>query len=143
MILAKKGDTVKVHYKAKANEEIIFDSTPLEPLKVTIGNNDVINAFEDALIGMHPGETKTIFVAASDAFGPYLDELVSKVDRAKIPPTLKLKLGQQIQLQQHDGSIIMVTITQLDEKTATFDANHPLAGKDLTFDIELLEIIKK
>jgi peptidylprolyl isomerase len=143
MVHAKKGDVVKVHYKAKANDEIIFDSASLEPLKLKIGNNDVIPAFENALIGMAQGESKTIFVPAMDAFGPYLEELVSKVERSKIPASFKLKLGQQIQLQQNDGSIIMVTITQLDDKTATFDANHPLAGKDLTFDIELLEILKK
>lgn len=143
MVLAKKGDTVKVHYQAKAGDQLIFDSKNLEPLQLTIGKNDVIPAFENALIGMGLGETKTIFVPSAEAFGPYLEELVSNVEISKIPPSFKLKLGQQIQLQQNDGSIILVTLTHLDDKMATFDANHPLAGKDLTFDIELLEILKK
>lgn len=138
---AKKGDTVKVHYKAKTQDETIFDSTTLEPLKLTIGNNEVIPAFEEALIGMKLGESKTIFVSAEDAFGPYLNELVSKVERIKIPKNIELKVGGQLQIQQPDGSAILVTIKDLDDKTATLDANHPLAGKDISFDIELLEIL--
>jgi peptidylprolyl isomerase len=138
---AKKGDTVKVNYKAKTVNEIIFDSKKQEPLKLTIGKNEVIPAFEEALIGMILGEKKTINVAAQDAFGPYLNELISQVDRDKIPSTVKLQVGQQLQIQQPDGSAIIVTVKDLDNQKATFDANHPLAGKDIIFDIELVEIL--
>jgi peptidylprolyl isomerase len=138
---AKKGDTVKVNYKAKTENEIIFDSKKQEPLKLTIGKNEVIPAFEEALIGMNLGEKKTINVDAQDAFGPYLSELVSQVDIDKIPPSVKLQIGQQLQIQQPDGSAIIVTVKDLDNQKATFDANHPLAGKDIIFDIELVEIL--
>ena len=140
MLQAKKGDTVKVNYKAKANEEIIFDSSQLEPLKLTIGNNEVIPAFEEALVGMNLGEKKTINVDSEEAFGPYLEELVSEVQRNQIPSDVELKIGQQIQIKQPDGSAIIVTVKELDDNKVTFDANHPLAGKDISFDIELLEI---
>ena len=138
---AKKGDTVRVNYKAKTTDETIFDSTQLEPLKLTIGKNEVIPAFEEALIDMNLGETKTINVTSEEAFGPYLDELVSQVDRDNIPQNVILEIGQQLQIKQPDGSAIIVTVKDLDDKKATFDANHPLAGKDITFDIELLEIL--
>ena len=138
---AKKGDTVKVNYEAKTNDETIFDSKNLEPLKVTIGKNEVIPAFEDALIGMNLGEKKTIHVDAQDAFGPYLADLVSQIDRDKLPANLTLHIGQQLQIQQPDGSAIIVTVKDLTNKIATFDANHPLAGKNITFNIELVEIL--
>lgn len=140
---AKKGDTVIVNYKAKTDKEIIFDSNQVEPLILTIGKNEVIPAFEEALIGMDLGEKKTINVKSDDAFGPYLEELVSRVDRKKIPTNVNLQIGQQLQIRQEDGSAIIVTVKDLDEKNATFDANHPLAGKDIIFDIELLEIRNK
>jgi FKBP-type peptidyl-prolyl cis-trans isomerase 2 len=140
MTKVKKGDVVKVHYLAKANDKVIFDTDSVEPLKLKVGDNQVIPAFENALVGMDLGESKTINVSANDAFGPYLKELVSTVSRNQLPGNLELKEGQQLQIQQPDGSAILVTVTKLDDKTATFDANHPLAGKDITFLIELLEI---
>lgn len=142
MIAAKQGDIVKVHYRAKTTNEIIFDSKNLEPLMLTIGKNEVIPAFENALIGMKQGESKTISVVANEAFGPYQKELVSKIDKSQMPPNVDLKVGQVLQFQEPDGNLIVVTVIALDDKTATFDANHPLAGKDLTFEIELLEILK-
>jgi FKBP-type peptidyl-prolyl cis-trans isomerase 2 len=136
----KKGDIVKVNYKAKTQDEVIFDSTTIEPLKITIGKEEVIPAFEDALLKMNIGESKTIHVSADKAFGPYLEELISQIERDKIPPEVELQIGQQLQIQQPDGSAIIVKVLSLDDKVATFDANHPLAGKDITFDIDLLEI---
>ena len=138
---AKQGDTVKIHYTAKTVKEIIFDSKRQDsPLEVTIGEADIIPAFEDALVGMAAGEKKTIHVVAEEAFGPYLKELISTIDRAQIPPNVKLQVGQQLQIQQSDGTPIIVTVADLNDSKVTFDANHPLAGKDLTFDINLLEI---
>ena len=140
MIKAKDGDTVKVHYIAKAEEEVIFDSETANPLQLTIGKNEILPTLEEALIGMSLGESKTIQVSSEDAFGPYIKELVSKIPRKDIPSNLELKIGQQLQIQDQEGHSILVTIKELDEKEAMLDANHPLAGKDLTFSIELLEI---
>lgn len=138
---AAQGDTVKVHYLAKTKNEIIFDSKNLEPLKLTIGKNEVIPAFEEALIGMKKGEHKIINVGAKDAFGLYDKELISRVERKELPPNIDLKVGQVLQIQEPDGNSIVVTLIDLDDKIATFDANHPLAGKDLIFEIELIEIL--
>lgn len=138
---AAQGDTVKVHYLAKTKNEIIFDSKNLEPLKLTIGKNEVIPAFEEALVGMKKGEHKIINVGAKDAFGLYDKELISKVERKQLPPNVDLKVGQVLQIQEPDGNSIVVTLIGLDDKIATFDANHPLAGKDLIFEIELIEIL--
>ena len=138
---AKKGDTVKIHYVAKTKSETIFDSLRQEsPLEVTIGAADIIPAFEEALVGMSAGEQKTIHVPADEAFGPYLKELISTLDREQIPPNVKLQVGQQLQIQQSDGTPVIVMVAELNDKKVTFDANHPLAGKDLIFDINLLEV---
>ncbi|MFA5250696.1 MAG: FKBP-type peptidyl-prolyl cis-trans isomerase [Parachlamydiales bacterium] len=139
---AKLGDTVKVHYQAKTKDLLIFDSKKTEPLQIKIGDNQVIPAFEKALIGMGLGEQKSILVPSGEAFGPYIEELVSTINRSELPSHLDLKIGQQLQIQQPDGSIILVTLANLTDKFATFDANHPLAGKDITFQIELLDILK-
>ncbi len=142
MDYAKQGDTVKVHYLARTKNEVIFNSKNLEPLKLTIGNNEVIPAFEKAIIGMKLGDHKIINVAAKDAFGLYQKELISKVDRNLLPKDLELQVGQVLQIQEPDGNNVVVTLIAIDDKIATFDGNHPLAGKDLTFEIELLEILK-
>ena len=138
----KFGDTVKVHYKAKSNDMLIFDSSyQMDPLIFTIGDGQIIPAFEEALIGMKAGEKKTINLLAKDAFGPYMEELITIVDRTQLPPNLDLKKDQQLQIQQPDGQIILVKVVNIDKKNITFDANHPLAGKDITFDIHLIEIV--
>lgn len=138
----KFGDTVKVHYKAKAEELTIFDSsTQMDPLVFTIGDGQIIPAFENALIGMQTGEKKTIKLQAEEAFGPYVDELVSTVDKNQLPPNLEIEKGQQLQIQQPDGQIILVKVVDISENSVTFDANHPLAGKNITFDIHLVEIV--
>ncbi|MBN1915048.1 MAG: peptidylprolyl isomerase [Parachlamydiales bacterium] len=136
------GDTVKVHYLAKTGTEKIFDSKNLpEPLQITLGKEEIIPPLEDALIGMQQGEKKTISIASEQAFGPRINELISTIDRKKLPPDIKLEVGKQLQVQNPDGSVLLVTIMNVDPQTVTLDANHPLAGKDLTFDIELMEII--
>ncbi len=142
MAKAKQGDTVKIQYVAKTHQEIIFDSSRQQgPMEVTIGSSDIIPAFEEALVGMASGEHKTIEVSADDAFGPYMDELISIIERSQLPANVDLKEGQQLQIQQPDGTPIIVTVRELNDRSVTFDANHPLAGKDLIFDINLLEIL--
>jgi len=140
--MVKEGDTVRVHYIAKAGEETIFDSkTQVDPLKLTVGEQEILPDLEKALIGMAIGDKKTIHIAANNAFGPYMNELVSTIKRAELPMDLKLEVGQQLQVQQPDGSVILVTVSGITPENVTFDANHPLAGKDITFDIELVEIV--
>ncbi|MFA6118724.1 MAG: peptidylprolyl isomerase [Parachlamydiales bacterium] len=138
----KFGDTVKVHYKARTENFIIFDSTiQKDPLVFTIGDGQIIPAFEKALVGMKEGEKKTINLQANDAFGPYLKELITTIDKSQLPANLSIEKDQQLQIQQPDGQVMIVKVVDINDKNVTFDANHPLAGKDISFDIHLLQIV--
>ena len=139
---AKVGDTVRVHYQASSKDQLIFDSTKqLTPLQFTIGQEEIIPAFEKALIGMAIGDKKQIDLKSKEAFGPYLQELVTSIPKAQLPPDIEFVPGQHLQVQQPDGSAVVVTVLNVDTDNVTFDANHPLAGKDLQFQIELIEIL--
>ncbi|NGX56062.1 MAG: FKBP-type peptidyl-prolyl cis-trans isomerase SlyD [Candidatus Anoxychlamydiales bacterium] len=139
---AKMGDLVKVHYTAKAENMMIFDSKQqVTPLEFKIGDGQIIPAFESALIGMKAGDNKTINIQSDEAFGPYVDELITKVDKNQLPPNLDLTVGQQLQIQQPDGQVLLVKVLNIADNDITFDANHPLAGKDIIFDINLVEIL--
>jgi len=141
MAKAKLGDTVKVHYTGRLDDGVEFDtSSSREPLEFTIGGNQVIQGFENGIVGMEINESKTITIPAEEAYGLYREELVLDVPIDQFPPNIKPELGQQLQLTQPNGEPINVMITQITESAVTLDANHPLAGKDLTFDIQLMEI---
>jgi FKBP-type peptidyl-prolyl cis-trans isomerase 2 len=141
MAPAKDGDTVKVHYTGKLGDGTIFDSSEQNgPVQFTIGENQVIGGFERAIIGMSPGEKKTAEVEAEDAYGPRRDDAVMEVDRSQLPDDLDPDVGDQLQAQRRDGDPVVVTVTDVSDSSVTLDANHPLAGRDLTFDIELVEI---
>jgi len=141
MAQAKIGDTVKVNYTGTLDDGTVFDSSLRSgPLEFTIGDGQLIPGFENAVIGMTPGETKTQRVLAEDAYGPHADFLVIEVDRRRVPAELDPKVGDRLQLQHPDGRSTPVLVTQVTDTSITLDANHPLAGKDLTFQIELLEI---
>jgi FKBP-type peptidyl-prolyl cis-trans isomerase 2 len=140
---AKKGDTVKVHYTGKFDDGTVFDSSlDREPLVFQIGEGSVIPAFEQAVEGMNPGEAKNETIAADQAYGPHLEEMMTEVDRKLFPPNAKLEVGQMLQIPREDGKTLNVTIIKVTEDKVTLDANHPLAGKDLIFNIELVEIEK-
>ncbi|MFQ6057453.1 MAG: peptidylprolyl isomerase [Anaerolineae bacterium] len=142
MAQAKHGDTVKVHFTGKLEDGTVFDtSINRDPLQFTIGEGQIIPGFEQAVVGMNPGESKTTKVPADKAFGPHREEMVLVVERNQLPVHLQPKVGQQLQMRQADGQIILVKVTDVSESSVTLDANHPLAGKDLTFDIQLIEII--
>ncbi|MGB2698105.1 MAG: peptidylprolyl isomerase [Candidatus Zixiibacteriota bacterium] len=142
MTKAKNGDTVKVHYTGKFEDGQVFDSSEgRDPLQFTIGQRQVIPGFEEAVDGMNPGESITAKIPADKAYGTHHEEMVMAVDRKKIPENVDPKVGQQLQLHQADGRKIRVTVTNVSESKVTLDANHPLAGKDLTFDIKLVEIV--
>ena len=138
---AKYGDTVKVHYTGKLEDGTVFDSSiDRDPLQFTLGEGQVIPGFEQAVVGMNLGESKTVTISMDEAYGPHREEMVVMVERNKFPEHMQLEGGQQLQIRQDDGQIIFVIVADVSESSVTLDANHPLAGKDLTFDIQLIEI---
>jgi peptidylprolyl isomerase len=138
---AKSGDTVKVHYTGKLEDGTVFDtSVEDEPLEFTLGSGMLIPGFEQAVVGMAPGESKVEKITAEQAYGPYMPEMVMQVDRDTIPADFEPEVGQQLEIQRSSGEIIPVVITDVSDATVTLDANHPLAGMDLIFEIQLLEI---
>jgi peptidylprolyl isomerase len=140
MTQAKKGDKVKVQYTGKLEDGTVFSSaTHEEPLQFTIGEGQILPGFEQAVIGMNPGESRTVQIAPENGYGPRLEELVVVIDRERLPNQMDPALGERLQIRQTDGRTIAVTVTDVSPSTVTLDANHPLAGKDLTFDIRLLE----
>ncbi len=138
---AKEGDTVKVHYTGKlANGEVFDSSEGRQPLEFTIGNGSLIPGFEKGVVGMDVGDTKTIEISPEEGYGERRDELVVEVNKNDFPDTVTPALGQRLQIRQQGSDPIVVTITELKEETVTLDANHPLAGYTLFFDVEMLAV---
>jgi len=141
MAQAKTGDTVKVHYTGKLDDGTVFDtSANREPLQFTIGEGQLIPDFEQSVVGMNPGESKTIQIPSDNAYGPHHEEMVMVVDRKEFPENLEPTVDQRLQVRQQDGQEFAVTVIAVSETQVTLDGNHPLAGKDLSFDIQLTEI---
>lgn len=139
--LAKSGDTVKVNYTGRLADGTVFDSSVgSEPYEFTLGQGQVIPGFEQAVIGMKVGESKAVTIPVDEANGPRYDDLIVEVGRDKLPPDIVPEVGMQLQTNQEAGRISVVTIIEVSETTVKIDANHPLAGQDLTFDIELVKI---
>lgn len=142
MAQAKHGDIVKVRYIGTFDDGQTFDSSDgREPLQFVIGEGMLIPAFEQAIVGMLPGDSKSVHIPADDAYGPYMDELILEVDRNQIPPYISPEEGMQLQITQDDGSSTVVKVVKLTDEKVFLDANHPLAGKDLNFNIELVDIV--
>lgn len=143
MTQAKHGDAVRVHYTGKLNDGTVFASTAnREPIQFRIGTAQAIEGFEQAVIGMKPGESKTTRVPAGKAFGPYRDDQVIVVNRDRLPADLQPTVGQELQIPQAGNKPpLTVRVTHVSESEVTLDGNHPLAGKDLTFDIHLVDIV--
>jgi peptidylprolyl isomerase len=141
MSQAKQGDTVRVHYTGTLNDGHEFDSSRgLEPLTFTIGAGSVIQGFDDAVTGMAVGDEKRVTIPAAEAYGPRRDELTVRIPRGDLPPDLELEEGTQLRMEQDEQSVV-VTVREMDDETVTLDANHPLAGESLTFDLRLVEIV--
>ncbi|MGQ4648148.1 FKBP-type peptidyl-prolyl cis-trans isomerase [Lyngbya aestuarii] len=141
MTQAKSGDTVKIHYTGKLEDGTVFDSsTSRDPLEFELNAGQVIPGFEQAVVGMTPGESKTEKIPMDQAYGPHREEMILEVNRQQMPPELEPEIGQQLQLQQPNGRVVPVLVTEVTESMVKLDANHPLAGQDLTFDIQLVEI---
>ena len=139
---AKYGDTVRIHYTGRLLDDTVFATTMNhDALQFTIGRGQVIAGLENAVVGMSPGESKTTKTPAAGAFGPHREEMTQKIGRDQFPSHLKPMVGQTLQDHQEDGRTVTVTVADVSESTITLDANHPLAGKDLIFDIQLVEIL--
>ena len=141
MVQAQVGDTVRVHYTGRLADGTIFDSSmQREPLEFTLGAGGLLSGFEHAVIGMCPGENKTETIPSDQAYGPHRSELLIEVDRQHLPPDLQPHVGQRLQMTRPNGVAVPVVVTAVNISQVTLDANHPLAGQDLIFDITLVAI---
>ena len=137
---ARSGDQVSVHYTGRLASGEVFDSSEGgEPLQFTVGAGEVIEGFDEAVRGMKVGDKKTINIESGDAYGERNDQLVQSVPRAGMNMDVEPQAGMSLIMQLPDGNQIPVAITEVNETHVTLDANHPLAGQDLTFDIERVE----
>ncbi len=140
MTQVRRGDNVKVHYTGKLPDGTVFDSTAgREPLSFAVGSGQVIKGFEEAVLGMEVGESKVVDIQVDKAYGVRKEELVMQVPISQVPPDLKPEVGLRLEMGGTQGEIIRVAVTAITATHITLDANAPLAGKDLTFAIELVE----
>jgi peptidylprolyl isomerase len=142
MTQANTGDTVQIHYSGKFNDGTVFDfSDGKSPLEFKIGENTVIPHLEQSVIGMTIGDKATVEINAENAYGPHQTDAIQTVDRSMIPQEVDLTVGSQLQATTPDDQTLLLTVAAVDDTTVTLYGNHPLAGQDLTFDIELVGIV--
>ncbi len=142
MTQTKDGDTIKVHYSGRFEDGTQFDSSQgTEPLECTIGAGQLIPRFEKGLIGMTVGDTKRIIISPEEGYGTFRQDLVLAINRQEFPKDSAPEVGQQLRLQKPGTPPFMVTIMEVNDDCIVLDANHPLAGKTLVFDVELVEIL--
>jgi FKBP-type peptidyl-prolyl cis-trans isomerase 2 len=142
MARVKSGDTVRVHYTGKLEDGTVFDSSvSREPLEFKVGAGQVIPGVEQAVAGMEPGEQKSAEIPPEQGYGPRRDEMVAVIPRDQLPADLDPNVGQQLSVRQQDGRQFSVTVTDVSPAANTIDANHMLAGKNLVFDLELVEVL--
>ena len=142
MAQAKEGDTIKVHYSGKFDDGTEFDSSRKEePLECTLGGGQLIPGFEKGLVGMSVGESKTITIAPEEGYGAFRDDLVLAVNRDEFPKDVTPEVGQELRLQKPGNQPFTVVIMEVKDDVIVLNANHPLAGKTLMFDVELMEIV--
>jgi len=137
----KATDKVQVHYKGTLNDGQIFDSSEgREPLEFTLGEGQVIPGFENAIVGMEVEETKTVNIPSNEAYGEAKEELIQEVPKEHLPPEMEPVVGMQLMSQTPDGHEIPLVVVDVKETSIIVDANHPLAGKDLTFELTLVSV---
>jgi len=142
-VQAKQGDKVKVHYTLKDSKgETVESSKNQSPIEFTIGEGDVIPGFEKSVIGMKKNETKTVRIPPEDAYGPHDKDKIFEFDKKNAPGEFDPPIGQTIQMHRPDGRSFVATVLERTEKGYMMDINHPLAGKELTFELELVEIVQ-
>ena len=138
---AKEGDTVRIHYTGTLTDGTTFDSSEgRDPLEFTVGSGQIIPGLDTAIPGMSVGDKKTVEVPSDQAYGERQAEAMQTVPRDQIPAEIDVKPGLQLQVQSPQGQVMPVTVAEVSDTEVTLDANHPLAGRDLKFDIELVEI---
>ena len=143
MAVAKEGDRVKVYFTGTLKDGTIFGQTHEdEPFEFTLGDKSVLPKFEGAVIGMEEGESKTFLVAPEDAYGARDEKRVFTAEKSEIPDHITPEIGKKIQVQMGSGEMAILTVLEVSEDKVTFDANDPLAGEELTFEIKLLEIVQ-
>ncbi len=139
---AKKGDKVKVHYHGKLTNGETFDSsTGREPLEFEIGSGSVIKGFDDGVSGMKVGEKRTVNIPVDEAYGPRSEDMLIEFPKDRFPGDMEIKEGMQLMMSNGSGQNIPVIVTEVKDDAVILDANHPLAGEDLVFEIELVEIV--
>lgn len=154
MAKASKGDRVRINFTGKLDDGTIFDSTvehaecepddcecEIGPMELVLGGGEFFPQVEKALVGLEPGAKTSLVIKAEEAFGAYDEERVFVVEKSQFPENINPVLGQHLELIDDDGDETVVLVIDQDEENVTLDANHPLAGEDLTFDVELLEIV--
>ncbi|MBS1745479.1 MAG: peptidylprolyl isomerase [Bacteroidetes bacterium] len=138
---AKKGDKVKVHYHGRLSDGSTFDSSAgRQPLEFEVGSGMVIKGFDDGVTGMAVGEKKTVTIPSDDAYGPRQEAMVIQFPKSNFPNEIIPEIGMTLQMHSENGQEIPVVITAISDDAITLDANHPLAGKELIFDIELVDL---
>ncbi|QDZ10152.1 FKBP-type peptidyl-prolyl cis-trans isomerase [Devosia ginsengisoli] len=143
MTEAKMGDVVRINYTGRLTNGTQFDSSAgKEPLEFTIGLGQVIKGLEAHVAGMEPGNKSTVTIPCAEAYGPHRAEAIQTLDRAKVPSGIDVRPGTQLQARTADGGVLPITVVEVDEQSVKVDANHPLAGQDLVFDVELVEIVQ-
>ena len=141
MAQAKTGNHVRVNFTGKLDDGTIFASTMNdEPIEFTLGENEVLPAIEEAVEGMEAGETKSVRIPAEDAFGMRREDLVQEIPKASLPEDMEVEVGQQLWVDELDEEPVAVSVVDISDSTVTIDANHPLAGEDLIFDLEVVDV---
>lgn len=141
MSQVERGDTVWVHYTGRLRDGTVFGTSKGKaPLKFTIGEGEVIEGLESAVLGMTQGESKSVEIGAARAFGPHRKDKVLQVDRSRLPDNLDAEMGQRFWLELGQGKKVQAVVTDASEERLTLDANHPLAGKDLRLELDVVEI---
>lgn len=137
----KNGDTVRVHYHGRLTDGTTFDSSEgREPLEFSVGSGQVIKGFDDALVDMTIGEKKTVNIPVDQAYGPHNDDMMMEYPLSEFPPDMHPAVGMELHMSDNQGNVFPVVIAEVLENSVVLDANHPLAGQDLVFEIELVSI---
>ena len=141
MSIAQKGSVVKVHYKGTLKDGSVFDSSQgKDPLEFTVGAGQMIAGFDAGVVGMAVGDKKTVEISCEQAYGPRREEMIAKVPVAEVPEDVSPKVGMVLQMQHPNGMPITVTVVEVNDEHIVLDGNPPLAGKDLIFEIDMVEV---
>lgn len=142
MVTAQQGSKVQVHYVGKLDDGTVFDSSEgKNPLEFTIGDGQLIPGFDQGVIGMELGQSKTLLIPPEEGYGFHRPEGMLEIQRWEIDPSIPLEIGTRLQANQQGGGLVQFTVIALESETVKLDSNHPLAGKDLTFEVQLVALL--